>query len=367
MEKYKPIQVSVLNPDFERIDVLETYQHLSHTRQAYGSGKWILRTVLSPKAYSLLVPDNLLFWKEGPREHCVYIDTATVELENTIFYLQAGGRNLRGYLDRRITWENFDFASGTVEDFARRLVQENCVTPVDADRAIPRLSLGPRLGLPQDITRTTDYENLEKLIDEISAVSGIWFDIVPDMKEKTLTFLAREGVDRTTEQSANPRVILSTARGNVIQQTFIRSNAMHRNAAVVTGEITANVMGNQFKMPQRLEINAGSGLSRRETHISTEGGHVNLFDISRGQQEMLQRGREELDNHPKIITLDSEITREIAEQLDVGDRVTTREEEFGIVIHETVTEITTYYEQGGQRTGITLGSAVPSPYERMER
>lgn len=145
------MKIYVFSPALATVGLVTNFDSLTHTRQLAGSGSFKLKAPFTPELYAVLTEENILYWMDAGKVRAVYIDSVVCEQEATGETITASGKNLRAYLGRRIVWKNLSF-SGTVEDFARRLVNENAVNPTDASRKIPLLSLAPRLGLTETIT-----------------------------------------------------------------------------------------------------------------------------------------------------------------------------------------------------------------------
>ncbi|MFR1801089.1 MAG: siphovirus ReqiPepy6 Gp37-like family protein [Faecalispora jeddahensis] len=364
------MKIYVFSPTLEVLGIVSNYNSLTHVRQFSGSGSFKLKAPFSPPLLSMLSEDNILFWEDAGRQYAVYIDNVICELEKKGEFITASGKNLRGLLGRRIVWENLNF-TGTVEDFARRIVNENAVNPSDTTRKIPLLFLETRKGLATEIIRQTENENLEDLLDDISAASEVGFDIVLNKHARNLSFIAYVGADRRTTQNETPWVIVSRERNNVASETYTRSGASFRNAALISG-YTDDETGERLEM----EINAGNGLSRREIYVKgstskpkpdKDTGETEAEALARYEAELLQKGREKIAAQVNVCTLEVEPDSALLEQLDVGDKVTAIEKRYGLMMQTYVSEITTYYGSSGRSFDVTLGDAVPTIYKKLRK
>ncbi|WP_207729966.1 siphovirus ReqiPepy6 Gp37-like family protein [Faecalispora jeddahensis] len=364
------MKICIFSPTLEVLGIVSNYDSLTHVRQFSGSGSFKLKAPFSTHLLDLLSEDNILFWEDAGRQYAVYIDNVICELEKKGEFITASGKNLRGLLGRRIVWENINF-TGTVEDFARRIVNENAVNPSDTTRKIPLLSLETRKGLATEIIRQTENENLEDLLDDISAASEVGFDIILDKAARNLSFVSYVGTDRRTTQNDAPWVIVSRERNNVATETYTRSGASFRNAALISG-YTDDETGERHEM----EINAGSGLSRREIYVKGSGskpkpdkdtGETEAEALARYEAELLQKGREKIAAQVNVCTLEVEPDSTLLEQLNVGDKVTAIEKRYGLMLQTYVSEITTYYGSGGRSFDVTLGDAVPTIYKKLRK
>lgn len=352
----------------ETLGIVSNFESLTHTRQFAGSGTFKLKAPFSAKLYALLAEENILYWEDAGRPRAVYIDSVVCDRDKSVETITASGKNLRAYLGRRIVWTNLNF-SGTVEDFGRRVVNENAATPTDSSRTIPLLSLAARKGLAGTITTATENDNLEELLDAVSAASSVGFDIVLDREARRLYFTAYEGVDRRTTQTATPWVVVSRERNNVVSEVYTRSGAASRNTALISG-YTDESTGARYEK----YIVAGSGLSRREIYVKgstskpkpdKDTGETEAQALARYAEELLTKGREKLAKQVATLSLEVELDPNAVARLDVGDKVTAIEKQYDLIAQTYVSEITSYYERGGVSYDVTLGDAVPTIYKKI--
>lgn len=360
----------VFSPALEVLGIINNFDSLVHTRQFTGSGSFKLKAPFTEKLFSRLQEDNIIFWEDGgPR--AVYIDSVICQTSEDVETITASGKNLRAILGRRIVWNNITAFSGTVEDFARRAVNENAVAPSDASRKIPNLALAARAAIPATIQRTTENENLEKLLNDISAASGVGFEVTLDKEARRLYFSAFAGVDRRTTQKATPWVVVSRDRNNVVSEVYTRSGSSARNTALISG-FTDEETGQRYEK----SIVAGSGLSRREIFVrgstsrpkpNEEAGETEAQVLAEYDKELLQKGREQLAKQVDVLSLEAEIDPTITRRLGLGDKVTVLDKKYNLTAQTYISEITAYYEKGGASYDVTLGDAVPSIYKKLEK
>lgn len=363
------MKIYVFDPNtLATLGIVSNYDSLTHTRQFAGSGTFKLKAPFSPELFGLLAEENILYWEDAGRARAVYVDSVVCERDKAGETITASGKSLRALLGRRIVWTNFNF-SGTVEDFGRRAVNENVVAPTDASRRIPLLSLAARAGLAATITAATENDNLEELLDALSAASSVGFDVVLDREARALRFVAYEGVDRRTTQTATPWVVVSRDRNNVVSEVYTRSGDASRNTALISG-YTDETTGVRYER----SIVAGSGLSRREIYVKgstskpkpdKDTGETEAQALARYAEELLTKGREKLAKQVATLSLEVELDPNAVARLDVGDKVTAIEKQYNLMAQTYVSEITSYYERGGVSYDVTLGDAVPTIYKKI--
>ena len=360
----------VFSPTLETLGIVSNYNFMTHTQQFAGSGTFKLKAPFTEKLFAILAEENILYWEDSGKKNAVFIETVICENDEGGTYITASGKNIRAYLGRRIVWKNIHF-TGTAEDFARQMVEANAINPTDVFRELPLLSLAPRKGLTPTITTLTENENLEALLDNITATTDVGFDITLDKTTRSLSFVAFEGTDRRTTQTATPWLIVSRDRNNVVSESYTRSGVAFRNSALVSG-YTDDDTGTRFEV----EINAGEGLSRREIYVSgraskprpDEGiGETEAQATARYRAELLQKGLESLAKQIMVESLEVEPNSSLIEKLNVGDKITALERQYNLELQTFVSEITLYYGHEGRRIDITLGDAIPTIYEKLRK
>lgn len=361
--------IYVFNQSLEIVGIVRNFDSLTYKRERSSSGSFKMAAPYTDEIYALLQEDYILYWEDMGKRIAVYIDTVICEMSNNEQTITVSGKNIRGFLGRRIVWANV-FFNGTVEGFARYLITSNFVNPTDADRKISNIIMGDRKGITTELITETENENVEELLDSISQESGIIFDLVLDITARKIRFECRSGVDHRTTQNTNPWIVVSQERNNALSDTYTRSNEPYRNTALVGGYKDKET-GAQYEA----YITSKSGLDRREIYVSgstsepkaNEDEGITLEQaVSIHRQGLLQKGREKLAQQICVRSVETEADSRVVEQIDVGDYVTLQGKKYGIA-QTYVSSITAYYERGGKRYDITFGDAAPSLTKRVVR
>lgn len=361
--------VYVLDPSLDVVGIISNFSALTHTRECAGSGSFKLEIPYTTEVYNLLQMDRILYWVDCGKQNAVYIDTVICERSNDEQIITASGKNIRGFLGRRIVWDNVAY-SGTVEGFARKVVQDAFIAPTDATRKVPNLVLGNSNGLSERITTITENDNVEELLDSVSQETGIVFDLVLDLQTKLIQFVCRKGTDRRTTQSTNPHLIISQERNNALSDAYTKSDEPYCNTALIGGYQDKDTGARYTTF-----ITSKSGLDRREIYVSgpssepkadEEAGITLEQAIQTHKLELLQKGREELAEQVSVREIEVEASGDLTSQIDVGDFVTVKGTIYGIA-QTYVNTITAYYEGGGKRYDIAFGDITPTFTARIKR
>lgn len=227
------LKMGVYTPDLELVGLLGGYRSMSFTENAFGSGSFLVDCPVMAETQKLLVPENIIWFREGAAGVVEYIEESSGEDGISV---TAKGRLLTGLLDRRILWGRYDM-TGTPAAIMARLVQENAVSPADPARRIPGLVLADMPPDPGPIIRKQKtggslLEALEELGEAYQVAFGIRFNPeVPQME-----FWVRPGIDHSMGQEANEPVFFSTTLGDVLESEYAYNSADYRNTALVAGE-----------------------------------------------------------------------------------------------------------------------------------
>lgn len=197
-------------------------------------------------------------------------------------YVTITGRHVESLLDRRIVAQQTIY-NGTVENYIRKLIDENCINPKDSARKMPYIQLGKAKGYTEGITIQCTYDNLLDHIGEVCKSYGIGFTMVFDEMDKHLEFELFKGEDRTLTQSKNMAIIFSNEYNNLLSSNYVYQTSLHKNVAVVAGEGE----GLERKIAY---VGGHKGLERREIYvdareISTNNGTVTNAEYDKQLKE----------------------------------------------------------------------------------
>lgn len=227
------LKMAVYSPELELTGLLGGYRSLLVEEKAFTAGSFTLDCPLTAQNRELLVPENILWFREGQAGIIEYLDEQN---QGETAAVTVKGRDLTGILDRRILWGRFNL-SGTPEAVMARLVEANAVSPQDPARTFPGLVLADipaRTGPVIRVQKTGGslLEALEELGEAYGVAFGVRFNpFVPQMK-----FWVRPGADHSAGQQEGDPVFFHTALGDVLESAYTYNSAQARNIALVAGE-----------------------------------------------------------------------------------------------------------------------------------
>lgn len=244
-------------------------------------------------------------------------------------YITITGVSVENILSQRVVWAYTELI-GRVEECIYSLVDTNCISPMLADREIPKLTVAPLKHFTTEIQQTK-YSGVNVLdaVKQLCDIGGYGFRIVT--KNKKLVFEIYAGMNHSRNQTENLYIIFDGE--SITESTYTNDYNQYKNVARVggTGEDMYQVLAS---------YGDASGLSRFETYTE---------DTSISNAELLQStGRTALQETTPIKTFDGEISNYYTYGVDyaLGDIVQI-ENKNGISATARITEITQSIDDSG--------------------
>lgn len=352
----KPIRI--ISPNFDLLGEIDNYVSLIFIRSFFEVREFELYVSVDVPNANELKQDNIILLgsdknKAGIIEH---IEKAVDEEGKELVLVK--GPTLKGITRRRTTvppiGQAYDRAEGNQETIIKHFVNNNIVNPADADRKIPQVVIAEDKNRGSQDRWRTRYEQLDEKISEIAIYSDLGWDMWLDTENQRWVFDVIEGRDLTANQDILPPVIFSVDFENIGRRHFIESLLNYKNVAYA---------GGKGEEEERLiqQIGEVTGLSRRETFLDCS----NAEDIV----ELKEIGNQKLKELDKIIAFEADIipndSFRYEEDYDLGDVVTLRDEEWGIVMNARIVEIKEIYE-GEFRLEHTFGRNIPDIIDKLK-
>lgn len=359
------MELYIFDRNLNFVGLLDSYTSLQWSRRYAKCGEFELHCSLTLETLGLLQRGNVI-WKKGDSE-AGYIEYRQLgqdaEGKET---LVIKGKLLSGYLNRRIIWGQ-EILQDTAESAMRTLVAKNGITPTDTDRIIPNLILGGLNGYLQAVNYQTSYANLLDEIETLCSLSELGYRIDFDITNKKLVFEVYEGLDRSVNQSVNPRCIFSKEFENILTQNYTDSLNNYRNLALIGG------MG-EGSARKTTTIGSSAGLDRFETFVDAKDlsnvvNEVTLSDMDYTNM-LAERGSSKLDETKEIQTFDSTVNLNsnlvYKTDFDLGDIVTCTSKKWGLTLDTRITEVIEVYEEAGFSARVTFGNNIPTLIDKIK-
>lgn len=351
------MKLFILNKDFEIEGMLEEYNSVEWVRRYDEPGDFVLSAVATTEEITgtigLLKEDYYIAREDD--EMIVQIEkknlTTSAEQGNNI---TVSGRSIEKVLGQRIVWTQTNTkASETVEDFIRRLIDENAIHPTDPKRKIPKLTLGERMGFLEKLEKQITGDNLLEVVQELCKTYGYGFKITMN-DSGLLEFVLYKGVDRSYKQSENPYIVFSSEFDNLINTEYEYDKTNHRNVALIGGE-------GEGKDRKYQTIGESEGMERYELFVDAKDVSSNNGEITQPEYNKLlvEKGMEKLAESATTENYEGEIETEntyvYKEDYNIGDIVEV-ENEYKMQASTRVTEIIESDNENGYRAVPTFGT-----------
>lgn len=293
------MELYVLDSNYTTVAVIDDYTSLIWAKRysQFGDCELYVRAcedyidVLRKGQYLLRNDDDMIC-----RIESVEIET---DVENGN-YLIVVGKDCRSILGQRIVWFQTNF-SGTVEDYVRRLITENIVSPETEYRQIDNFVLGPKAGLTDKIVQQVTYDRLDEKIIEVCTAYNYGSRVVLNDNNQ-FEFTLYKGVDRSYNQETNDYVVFSDDFDNIISSRYKTDNSNFRNVMLVAGE------GEGINR-KRYSWGTASGLDRYELFVDANDlSSETLEGVTIEYASALRaRGLEALAEHGIVESFEGEV------------------------------------------------------------
>lgn len=258
-------------------------------------------------------------------------------------YLIVTGYDCRRILSQRVVWSQTNFR-GTVEDYIRRLITENVISPSLSIRAIDGFVLGQSAGLTDTIVQQVTYAPLDEKIIELCKAYDYGSRVTLDDNDN-LAFTLYKGVDRSYDQETNDYVVFSPEFDNIISSKYVTDDTDIKNVALIAGE-------GQGVNRRRLVYGNAEGWSRYELYVdardlSSETPEGETIDYD---EALKARGIDALGEYGVVTSFDGEVEPNYSYKYGVdyglGDRVQVSNQ-YGITSSAQITEVIETFDNDG--------------------
>lgn len=360
------MELYVFNEDLNLIGMIDSFTSIRWLRRYYKSGEFELHCALTYETVALLARGNIIYKNDDNEAGFINHRSMKQDLDGKEI-LVVKGKFLTGYLNRRIIWGT-EILNVTSEVAMRTLVNKNSIAPTDLNRIIPNLMLGTLKNYTGNVDYQVSYANLGEEIENLSNLSDLGYRINFDTTLKKLDFEVFKGLDRSGNQSVNPRCIFSKEFENILEQEYVDSLNNFRNLCLIggVGEGTARKL---------VTVGASIGINRFEVFadqksLSNVVDGVTMSDVAYTNL-LLGKGNETLAETKAIQTFDSKINLnsnlKYKVDFDLGDIVTIMSKKWNVTLDTRITEIEEVYEEKGQEINITFGNSISTLIDKIKQ
>lgn len=334
------MDINVLDHNFIKIAVVDNYTSLMWCKRYFEIGALDLEIEATRETIAIFKKGNYITREDDDaiyRIEAVELDTAEDKNNSLI----VGAYDCKKILQQRIVWQQVNF-TGTVENYIRKLINENIITPTMAARKINNFRLKAAKGFSETIEQQVTYDNLGEKIEELCTTYGYGWKVTRE--NGIFYFDLFRGVDHSADQTENNIITFSPDFENLVASKYNSDISEFKNVALVGGE------GEGTDRKQR-SIGSASGLDRFEmfvdaSGISTNNGEIDLVDY---YNLIIEEGKNKLAENATTTSFEGEVDAQsytYKVDYDLGDIVTIKNE-YGISVNARIVEITETWDQEG--------------------
>lgn len=340
------MEIWVYDREMRLQGIIENHTSLMWRRKLYQCGTFELHAPATADNLKLLKPGNIIT-KEDKKEAAI-IRGLENEESTIVNEITRTGYFMPIYFNDRLTGSTINF-NGTVEAAMYKLA--NTV------ESIPGMQYADKKGYTEKIEFQATYKNVLVYLEKLARASGMGYKVVPDFKGKKMIFEVYKGLDRTTGQKVNSRVVFSETYNNLNRAKYTYNDEKYKTKVIVggAGEGAERIY---------VTVGGGTGLNLRETFLDAKD--INQEEMTNVQYmaALRARGEEYLKTECFISEcFESETEAGInfiyKQDYDIGDIVTIKKKGWNITTNLRITELEEVYEYGGMHVAPTFGDAMP--------
>lgn len=367
------MELFIFDMHFTRKAILDVYEScdLTHKYDDHDTLHLIVNATERNKDIFVNREELLVLTTDIHPEKGYIISTVQYQDEDKLM-IEINAESLSSMLGWRqiIGTQNF---KGKVESVMKSYVNNNAVNPTDKNRVLPNLILEVDSGIDIDADELyTDYD-LDKALWEICKKYEVSYEIIIDHINKKYIFRVFKGLDRSSAQNVNPKIIFSKKFDNVNKQSYLDDIGNMRSTAYVTG--------GDNDSPTTVTVNNDkTGYDRREISVSATdiqpsftGANGVEYTFTQDQIVNLlnERGLNTIAEYPRVRTFESTISNRSRYKYGIhfflGDIVTNRNNDIGVITHSRVAQVVEKYSRSGYDIDIQFGTSIPTLIDRIKR
>lgn len=382
------MELRVFDTTIEPLGAIDELDSLLWHIKYFDVGTFSLLAPITDNNSKLLVEGNIIVKHDGKKEVTdaaggVWRRAAQITYkhitkdENGLEQIEAQGFMLSWWLNKRCIYPQI-VATATNQSLINTMVINNCGSGAAESRQFQQFTI-----LEQETVEGSQVEYANevcaKLSQEVKAraqAGKLGYDILINEREKKYGFYLYKGKDLTAKNSeGNTPCIFSREFDNVNEQEYTASIENCGNFIYVQG--AADDGGSQ---PLVTVDNAGAaGLELEEVFCDAtdiarkyQSGETEITIPLATYLLMLKtRGAAELESYGKTInfvsTINTNSNLKFKKDFDIGDRITCKENKWGIQIDARITEVTETYQKGTEEIEATFGDSLPTLVDKIRK
>lgn len=385
------MRLEVFNLEMDRLGMVNEFSMVQYTEKFCGVGSFTLSLPLTKDNVRLIKKNRILWLEEDIAGIIQYIEKTN---DNSLL-LTVKGNLVSCILDWRYVYPSY-IKTGNPIDLMIELVNTHCINPSDSKRKLNGLTTMGNLSPMNSVSYQKTGGSVREAIEGLSDANNLGYKVSFNPRNQNpLTFKVLTGKDRGI--GSNTPVIFSQSLNNVIKGEYTYNDSDYRGVALVVGEAVDND-SEDLEGSKRRTLEVGDtesiGYYRRELYIDardlqseyseevevtdTNGDkYTEHADKTLSDEEYManleQRGNEKLsecvieESYSGEIRTDSDTIFVYGRDYNLGDTVSVQDEELGLSIKATVTEMMVTYDSNGYSYEPTFGYGLPTLESKIKR
>lgn len=382
------MELRIFDKTIEPLGAIDELASLLWHIKYFDVGTFSLLAPITDNNSKLLVEGNIIVKHDGKREVTdatggVWRRAAQITYvhitkdENGLEQIEAQGFMLGWWLNKRCVYPQI-VATAANPWLINTMVKKNCGSEASTKRRFPQFIM-----LEQETMSGSNVEyanevcaNLGQEVKARAQAGKLGYDILINERTKQYGFYLYKGKDLTAKNSeGNTPCIFSRDFDNVNEQEYTASIENCGNFIYVQGAADDN--GSQPMTTVDGENATGLDLTEvfcDATDIARkyQSGETEITIPLNTYMLMLKtRGSAELESYGKTInfvsTINTNSNLKFKVDFDLGDRITCKEEKWGIQIDARITEVTETYQKGAEEIEATFGDSLPTLVDKIRK
>ena len=382
------MELRVFDETVEPLGLIDEMASMLWHVKYFDVGTFNLLAPITDNNKRLLIEGNIIVKHDGKREVTdaaggIWRRAAQITYvhitkdENGLEQIEAQGYMLSQWLNKRCISPQI-VATATNQSIINTMVKNNCGSGASTKRRFPRFIM---LAQETMAGSAVEYANevYAKLGQEVKAraqAGKLGYDILINERSRQYGFYLYKGKDLTAKNSeGNTPCIFSRDFDNVNEQEYTASIENCGNFIYIQG--AADDSGSQ--PVTTVDGEGASGLELTEVFCDAtdiarkyQSGETEVTIPLNTYLAMLKtRGGAELESYGKTInfvsTINTNSNLKFKSDFDLGDRITCKEEKWGIQIDARITEVTETYQKGEETIEATFGDSLPTLVDQIRK
>ena len=334
------MNINVLNKQYQRIAVVDTFTSLMWCKRYYDVGALDLQIEATienlkifKKHYFITRDDDTNVY----RIEAIEIDTN----EDGDDVLIIGAVDCKAILSQRITWSQVFSRNVTAEQFIENIIDVSFINPDSVDRKIDNFRLDIPSLTTETTTRQSTYDDIGEKVNQICRENQLGSRMSLDA-DNNFVFSLYKGVDRSASQSVNPKIVFASSRENLFSSKYVFDSSGYKNTALIggSGEGVERIMAS---------IETAAGLERREMFVDAGSVDAPEDDRPAYAHALIAEGKAKLTATASVESFEGEIDAtayKYKEDYDLGDIVTISNK-YDISIDARIVEVIETWDETG--------------------